>query len=154
MINLFQWKEEVRELAVNIFNDTSLFRRTDDLSGTENKTIKNTLYVSFLCWLSNSWMDESLQLSIAELRIYFMIHRSRTILIFQYNCQNMIAVLYFTWPAWTQGPPWELERYTFFYCEAHLLCMHFSHTGTPKHEHLPIIPTRRAERRADSKTVS
>lgn len=38
--------------------------------------------------------------------------------------------------------------------EAHLLCIHFSHSGTPKHENLPIIPTRRAERRADSKSVS
>lgn len=75
-----------------------------------------------------------------------MIHQSRTILIFQYHCQNMMAVLYFTWPAWTQGPPRELQSYT-YYCEAHLLCMFFSHTGTPKHEHLPIIPTRRAERR-------
>lgn len=61
----------------------------------------------------------------------------------------MMVVLYFTWPAWTQGPP-ESQRVTHFYCEAHLLCMHFSHTGIPKHEHLPIMPTRRAEHRADS----
>lgn len=79
-----------------------------------------------------------------------MIQQSRTILIFQYHCQNMMAALYFTWPTWTQSPP-ERWRVTYFYCEVHLLCMHSSHIGTPKYEHLPIMPTRGAECCADSK---
>ena len=32
-----------------------------------------------------------------------------------------------------------------------ILCMHSAHTGTPKHEHLPIMLTPRAEHAADSK---
>lgn len=35
--------------------------------------------------------------------------------------------------------------FSFFLCKAHILCMNLLHTGAPKHEHLPIMPTRRAD---------
>lgn len=102
------------ELSVNSLNATLLFR-TEDLftvyivNSLGGKRLFRSGYITD--YQIHKWI--SLQSSTARPRVYFMIQWSRTILIFQYHCQIRMAVLYFTWPAWTQGSP-KSQRVTHF----------------------------------------